>query len=81
MVDIRLDHDGLAEVLKDMCRHIVDDAAGQVADAFGGDGVLTDSYTTDRAAASVSVPAARQAKDGELTRAAASVGLEVREKR
>lgn len=46
--------------------------------------VVVDEYTTDRAAASVTIahPAglAAQAKHGVLTRAAASVGLEVKEK-
>ena len=37
-------------------------------------------YTTDRGAAAVMVPAEEQARDGALTRAAAAVGLEVKQK-
>ncbi len=46
--------------------------------------VVVDDYTTDRAASSVTVREAdaklRQIRDGELTRAAAAAGLEVRER-
>jgi hypothetical protein len=44
------------------------------------DAVSVDEYTTDRAAASVSVPAELQATLGVLTKAAAKVGLEVQSK-
>jgi hypothetical protein len=58
------------------------EAAGQKVDNGREDlPVKVDEYTTDRAAASVTLahPAGRavQAKHGLLTRAAASVGLEV----
>lgn len=46
--------------------------------------VVTDSYTTDRSAASVTIRDARgrvwQIRDGVLTRAAGSVGLKVHSK-
>lgn len=54
--------------------------ANAVARAAGGrrKGARVHRYTTDRQKAVVSVPAARQAKDGALTKAAAAVGLTVR---
>lgn len=74
-----LDQEGGAEVLKVLAAGAIKDLAGQVADAIG-EGAELKIYTTDRAAASVSVPAEMQAKDGVLTRAAAAAGLEVRPK-
>ena len=74
-----LDHKGAAEVLKDIAKSHVHHVARQVGAAAGEDAVV-DFYTTDRAAAAISVPADQQAKDGVLTRAAADAGLEVRPK-
>lgn len=53
-------------------------AAQRMAAAVDAEDVEVGEYTTDRNAASVSVPAEAQARDGALTRAAARVGLEVR---
>lgn len=75
----RLDRRGGAEVLKQLAAESINAVARQVAAKAGPDAEVSE-YTTDRAAASVSVPAEQQAKDGVLTRAAASVGLEVRAK-
>lgn len=74
-----LDQDGGAEVLKELAASAINDLAQQVADDIG-EGAKVKTYTTDRAAATVSVPAEMQAKDGVLTRAAAAAGLEVRPK-
>ncbi|MGH3954524.1 MAG: hypothetical protein ACRDTI_10860 [Mycobacterium sp.] len=74
-----LDQDGGAEVLKELSAAAIKGLADQVADDIG-EGAQVKIYTTDRAAASVSVPAEMQAKDGVLTRAAAAAGLEVRPK-
>lgn len=74
-----LDHEGGAEVLKALAAGAIKDLAARVADDIG-EGATVKVYTTDRAAASVSVPAEMQAKDGVLTRAAAAAGLEVRPK-
>lgn len=67
-----------------MVRSKAEEVAGQVITAQPAD-VVVDSYTTDRAAASVTIrhkdAKAWQARDGILTRAAAAVGLEVRERR
>lgn len=78
MIRIRLDHKGIAEILKspEMAR-LIDGYAARIAAMAGGE---MESYTSDRAAASVRVEADRQARDGALTRAAAAVGLEVRQK-
>lgn len=89
---IRLDHAGIAEVLKSAeVRSQVDALAAEVGrDAEANPSVrrnqvpvVVDHYTTDRAAASVTLkhPAGRglQAKWGVLTRAAGSAGLEVHE--
>ncbi|WP_199347826.1 hypothetical protein [Mycobacteroides chelonae] len=74
-----LDQDGGAEVLKELAASAINDLAQQVADDIG-EGAKVKTCTTDRAAATVSVPAEMQAKDGVLTRAAAAAGLEVRPK-
>lgn len=86
---LRLDRGGIAEVLKSAkVRSVVDLSAETVAarvseTARNGDPikVTTDSYTTDRAAAGVTLahPAGLgiEAKRGSLARAAASAGLEV----
>ena len=58
---------------------MVNAMARRVAAQIDGDDVHVDEYTTDRAAAAVVVPAERQAVDGALTRAAAAVGLEVKQ--
>ncbi|WP_213452890.1 hypothetical protein [Rhizomonospora bruguierae] len=74
-----LDHGGIAELLRSSgFAGAVNAVAKQVAAASGGE---MESYTTDRAAALVKVKADRQARDGALTRAAAAVGLEVRQKK
>ena len=75
----RLDRKGGAEVLKKMAAPHINALAREVA-AGAGDGAEVDEYTTDRAAASVSVPAEAQAKGGALTRGASAAGLEVRAK-
>ena len=83
---VRLDSSGVQEILKSAgVRAVVDDLAAQVAANVSTDKpVEVRSYTTDRAAASVSIahPAgmATQARDGALTKAATSVGLEVTER-
>lgn len=78
-VKFKLDYKGGGEVLKQVAAAAVNDAARQVAAAAGPDAEV-ETYTTDRAAASVSVPAEQQAKDGVLTRAASAAGLQVRAK-
>lgn len=83
MSSFELDLEGGAEVLKVLAADAISELALQVA-AAADDGATADEYAqvsdrvTDRFVASVSVPAARQAKDGALTKAAASAGLEVR---
>lgn len=89
LTDFRLDHAGLAEVLKSgPFVELVAGKASEIATAVSAQQpdaeVVTDSYTTDRAAASVTVKDPRaatwQARDGLLTRSAAAAGLEVTEK-
>lgn len=75
----KLDRKGGAEVLKQMAAPLINDLAQQVAGSAGPDAEVS-TYTTDRAAASVAVPAEQQAKDGVLTKAASGAGLEVRAK-
>lgn len=75
----RLNRKGGAQVLKELAAASVNAAAAEVAAQAGPDAEV-DRYTTDRAAAAVSVPADQQAADGVLTRAAAAAGLEVRVK-
>lgn len=84
---IDLDSGGMEEVLKTLMRPSVEAAAKAVASNVKVGSVteaeiLTDSYTTDRAAVAVVIahPAglALQAKYGSLTKAAAAAGLEVK---
>lgn len=75
----QMNYKGGSELLKDMAASHMNGVAQQVAAAAGDDAEVT-PYTTDRAAASVSVPAHQQAKDGVLTRAVSAAGLEVRPK-
>lgn len=72
-----LDVKGGAEVLKQLAAPLINDMARQIAEKAGKYAEVV-PYTTDRAAAAVSVPAHEQAKDGVLTRAASAAGLEVR---
>lgn len=72
-----LNLEGGAEVLNEMAAPLIAALARQVA-AAAGDDAEVEEYTTDRAAATVSVPAEEQAKHGVLTRAASAAGLEVR---
>lgn len=78
-MSFKLDRKGGAEVLKQLAAPRINAMARQVA-AAAGDDAEVEEYTTDRAAAVVRVPAAQQAKDGRLTRAASAAGLEVRAK-
>jgi hypothetical protein len=72
------DHAGVGEILKSPeAAAIVNALAHQIA-AKAGPEAQVDEYTTDRRAASVSLPAHLQTRSGALTRAAAAVGLEVR---
>ena len=87
---IRLDHRGIAEILKsDVVRAEIDRLAGEIARKVEADPsvvkhhvpVTVESYTTDRAAAAVLLKSAAglgvEGKHGVLTRAAAESGLEV----
>lgn len=74
-----LDRKGGAEVLKALVADEIR-ALGEQIGGQAGDGAEVDHYVTDRAAASVSVPAGKQAKHGVLTRAASAAGLEVKAK-
>lgn len=75
----RLNRKGGEQVLKEEFAAQIADLGRQIASQAGPDAEM-DTYTTDRAAASVTVPAEQQAKDGVLTRAASAAGLEVRAK-
>jgi hypothetical protein len=71
-----LDLAGGAEVLKEMAAESIAGIAAAVAAGAGPDAQVTQKVT-DRARATVKVPAEQQAKDGVLSRAASSAGLEV----
>lgn len=84
--DVSLDHAGIAAMLKTPAFHtVVNEAAAAVQFAarelVGDSPVPMHEYTSDRAAASVSVLAPMQAKHGALTKAAANAGLEVKDKK
>jgi hypothetical protein len=88
-VPVKLDSAGIREVLLSApVREAIDGftaqvAAGVAAAVPAGTEIVTDSYSTDRAAGVVVVKDVRaqgwQAADGVLTRAAAAAGLEVTE--
>ncbi|MEV7212084.1 hypothetical protein AB0O31_03170 [Kitasatospora cineracea] len=89
-VTFELDSEGIREVLKSPeVKAMVDEAAAAVAqhiqsEVRAGVTVEVRPYTTDREAATVVVPDIRamawQARDGIVTRAAASIGAEVKER-
>ena len=77
---VRLDHRGIDITLNSPeFAAAVNEAAGAIAGLVGPDAIV-DEYRTDRRAAAVTVPAERQTRDGALTRAAAQVGLDVRQR-
>lgn len=86
MDKIDLDYEGIGEILRNVIRPAINEIAAEVAARVDSNGhpVTVRPYTTDRAAAAVTIahPSGRalQAKNGALTRAAASVGLEVTER-
>jgi hypothetical protein len=75
-----LNRKGGAEVLNALAADAINGLAQQIAEACGPEANV-EAYTTDRSAASVSVPADMQAKDGALTKAASSLGLAVTPKK
>lgn len=86
MADIELDSAGIVEVLNSgavaaAVSERAEAIAGSVRSSTGSPDVVVDSYTTDRSAASVTIRDVRgrvwQARNGVLTRAASSAGLEV----
>lgn len=87
MADVRLDSDGIAKLLNSPeVARAVRELAERVADGVKaqkpGADVAVDDYVTDRRASGVSILERQartwQARDGILTRAAASAGLEVK---
>lgn len=89
-VTVKMDKKGIGEILKsDDMRQMVDDAASKMQqqvkqDLPEGTEVTVQDYTTDRAAASVGIEdvlgMVYQAQHGTLTKAAKSIGAEVKEK-
>jgi hypothetical protein len=67
---------GGAEVLKEMVAPTIKALAESIA-ATAGEDAKVYHRVTDRAAASVVVPADQQAKDGVLTRALSQAGFEI----
>lgn len=78
----KLDRQGGADVLKKLVADEIRALGNEIAETAGGedDAAWVHHSTTDRATASVTVPAAMQAKHGVLTRAASAAGLEVKAK-
>lgn len=88
-VQFRRDSAGIAQILKSSgfaaaVRQEAEQIAGSVRASKPGADVVVDSYTTDRAASSVTIRDVRarawQANDGVLTRAASASGIEVTER-
>lgn len=85
-VEVHVDFGGVGRIMRsaDMASVIRAKADALAAElrARGVDGVSVDSYTTDRAAAAVTVSgdaAGQEAKRGLISDAARAVGLEVRQ--
>ncbi|WP_280441198.1 hypothetical protein [Nocardia brasiliensis] len=76
---VTLYRNNVAKLLKNQFGAEVNVLAHAIAAEVGEDAEVSE-YTTDREAASVRVPAHRQARDGALTRAAAALGLEIKAK-
>lgn len=82
------DHPGRAEILrtqfKEETHALAQQIAANVRASHPDADVVVDDYMTDRAASSVTIRDVRgriwQVRDGVLTRAAASAGLEVTER-
>lgn len=85
-MNFQLDRKGGSEVLKELAADEIHALAQKVAENAQKDADATNQVVwvhesvTDRARASITVPAGLQAKHGVLTRAAAAAGLEVRTK-
>lgn len=82
IVTFQLDRGGVAEVLKsaEVARWVKSVAESVAASARRGTKApaTVSTFTSDRAGATVAVPARLQASEGALTRAAAEHGLVVR---
>jgi hypothetical protein len=77
---VRLNRAGIARLIKSPeFAALVNDAAIRAA-AGAGPNAKVETYTTDREAAAVVVPAEDQAIGGALTRGAAAAGLEIKQK-
>ncbi|WP_433592315.1 hypothetical protein [Nocardia sp. CA-145437] len=76
---VRLHNANVGKMLRLKFAPLVNELADRIA-AAAGDEAFVETYSTDRSAAAVLVPTEVQARDGALTRAAASLGLEVRTK-
>lgn len=87
MAKFRRDRRGIGEILRVQAAPAVNELASQIRDKVAADiddetiEVTMTPYTTDRGAAAVTIADPEgmelQARDGALTRAAASVGLDV----
>lgn len=86
-VQLHLDYRALGDVLRSTAmRNLMTETAQALAQELGNRGVdrvWVNAYTTDRAAASVTIPehsVDREIRDGLLTNAATAIGLEVRQR-
>jgi hypothetical protein len=75
---VRINRKGVAELLKSDGYAAATTAAAREIAGKIGDEAEVGEYTTDRKAASVTIPMHLEATQGLLARAAASVGLEVK---
>lgn len=76
-IKIKLRSAGFAALAKgDGARAVTSAVARSIAADLGKDAEVAE-YTTDRAVSAVELPAYRQARNGELTRAAARNGVSV----
>lgn len=86
-VEVRLDYKGIGEVMRSAAiQGVMAEAANALAQELGARGVdkvYVDTYTTDRGAASVTIPDYKaegaEAKYGLLSEAARAIGLEVKQ--
>lgn len=83
LIDLKLDHLGISEILKVTAAEAIEEAAQAIADNVNDPDTVVEMTTTDRAKAFVTVKSetalSREARTGLLTRAAGAAGFRISE--
>lgn len=82
LVELKLDHLGISEILKVTAAGAIEEATKEIADNVNDPDTVVEFQTTDRARGLVTVKSetavTREAREGLLTRAAGAAGFQVR---